>query len=331
VKNIGGSLTTYTYSVENKMVGITYPDSSLNTFSYDGDGKRLQKQDSTGTLRMVFDHQGPTGLYDLAKETDGSNTLVAFYTQGPMLISQRRGGNSYWYQDDALGSTSAITSSDETVTSTYKFYAFGDVLTSTGTLTNAFKYVGGLGYYSDPDSGLLLLRARFYWPGIARFLTMDPLREGTNWYGYVQNGPVGRVDPEGLRGWNFTPIQGTFCFAGWCITYSTEVVACQDGCGQWRSREYHQLCLGPGFGWGFGLHLPGLFPGGGGGIGAGGGVLLNRCTRPEQVAGFSVCCGASVSIGWAQVCFSPSSGVVTLTWGIGPGGATVTCQGCLTW
>jgi RHS repeat-associated protein len=195
----GGNITTNTYNYENKMVGITYPDSSLNTFSYDGDGKRLQKQDSTGTLRMVYDHQGPTVLYDLAKETDGSNNLVAFYTQGPILISQRRGGNSYWYQDDALGSTSAITSSDETVTSTYKYYAFGDVLTSTGTLTNAFKYVGGQGYYSDPDSGLLLLRARYYWPGIARFLTLDPRRQGVNWYVYVGNSPLGPRDPTGLR------------------------------------------------------------------------------------------------------------------------------------
>jgi RHS repeat-associated protein len=180
------------------MTGITYPDSSLNTFAYDGDGKRLQKQDSSGTLRMVYDHQGPTGLYDLAKETDGSNTLVAFYTQGPMLISQRRGGNSYWYHDDALGSTSAITSSDETVTSTYKYYAFGDVLTSSGTLTNAFKYVGGLGYYSDPDSGLLLLRARYYWPGIARFLSRDATSAG-RLYAYAHNNPIVFTDPEGLH------------------------------------------------------------------------------------------------------------------------------------
>jgi RHS repeat-associated protein len=187
------------YNYENKMVGITYPDSSLNTFSYDGDGKRLQKQDSTGTLRMVFDPQGPTGLYDLAKETDGSNNLVAFYTQGPMLISMRRNSASYFYHPDALGSTSAITSSDETVTSTYKYYAFGDELTSTGTLNNAFKYVGGLGYYSDPDSGLLLLRARYYWPGVARFLTMDPAREGSNWYVYVRNRAIAQVDPTGVQ------------------------------------------------------------------------------------------------------------------------------------
>jgi RHS repeat-associated protein len=194
----GGNITTNVYNYENKMVGITYPDSSLNTFSYDGDGKRLQKQDSTGTLRMVFDPQGPTGLYDLAKETDGSNTLVAFYTQGPMLLAMKRSGNSYFYHNDALGSTSAITASDETVTSTYKYYAFGDVLASTGTLTNAFKYVGGLGYYSDPDSGLLLLRARYYWADVGRFVTRDPANEGVELYAYVGNTPAALVDPVGL-------------------------------------------------------------------------------------------------------------------------------------
>jgi RHS repeat-associated protein len=116
-----------------------------------------------------------------------------------MLISQRRGGNSYWFHDDALGSTSAITASDETVTSTYKYYAFGDVLTSSGTLANAFKFVGGLGYYSDPDSGLLLLRARYYWPGIARFLTLDPRGCNGNCFVYAANTPVQWIDPTGAK------------------------------------------------------------------------------------------------------------------------------------
>jgi len=199
VKNVGGSLTTYTYSIENKMVGITYPDESLNTFTYDAEGKRLRKQDSGGTLRYVYDPQGPTGLYDLAAETNNEGTVQAFYTQGPMLLAMRRGGASYFYHDDAIGSTSAITNSSETTTSTYKYYAFGEVLTSTGTLTNPFKYVGGLGYYTDPDSSLVLLRARYYWPVVGRFVSWDPAREAMNWYLYAASRAVLVTDPEGLR------------------------------------------------------------------------------------------------------------------------------------
>jgi len=221
-------VTTYAYKFENKMVGITYPDQSLNTFTYDGEGKRLQKQDSAGTLRSVYDHQGPTGLYDLAAETNNEGTLQAFYTQGPMLISQRRGGNSYWYHDDALGSTAVVTNSDETATSTYKYYAFGDLRTSSGTLTNPFKYAGGLGYYDDPDSGLLLLRARYYSPAVARFVSRDPLMTVADtaepWasllssvageYGYAGNNPASGMDPSGL--WDTGPVhwQATMTWGG---------------------------------------------------------------------------------------------------------------------
>jgi len=200
LKNAGGSLTTYTYSPENKNIGIMYPNSAVNTFSYDGDGKRLQKEDSGGTLRYVYDNQGPTGLYDLVEEMNDEDTLQAFYTQGPMLLAMRRGGASYFYHDDAIGSTSAISDSDETATSTYKYYAFGELRTSTGTLTNPFKYVGGLGYYDDPDSALLLLRARYYWPTVGRFVTRDRVQQGISWYTYAGGVPTQTVDPSGMWG-----------------------------------------------------------------------------------------------------------------------------------
>jgi len=212
----GGSIATYAYNYQNKMTGITYPDSSLNTFTYDGDGKRLRKQDSGATLRYVYDNQGPTGLYDLVEEMNDEDTLQAFYTQGPMLLAMRRGGASYFYHDDALGSTSAISDSDETATSTYKYYAFGDLRTSTGTLTNPFKFVGGLGYYDDPDSGLMLLRARYCWAGVGRFTTPDPVLRETddpdgpimawvgNAYVYAHDEPAQTSDPTGL--WEWKPI-----------------------------------------------------------------------------------------------------------------------------
>jgi len=82
---------------------MSQPDGSVNAFTYDGDGKRLLKQDSSGTLRFVCDNQGATGLYDLAAETDGEGTLQAFYTQGSMLLATRRAGATYQYHHDAHG------------------------------------------------------------------------------------------------------------------------------------------------------------------------------------------------------------------------------------
>ena len=42
------------------------------------------------------------------------------------------------------------------------------------------------------------LRARYYDPGLGRFISEDPIRDGGNWYAYCGNNPVMKVDPSGL-------------------------------------------------------------------------------------------------------------------------------------
>jgi uncharacterized protein RhaS with RHS repeats len=39
---------------------------------------------------------------------------------------------------------------------------------------------------------------RYYDASVGRFLSRDPIQDGYNWYGYVNNDPVNGVDPEGL-------------------------------------------------------------------------------------------------------------------------------------
>ena len=72
-----------------------------NTFTYNGDGQRVQKQDSTGTTRHVWDGQ------NILLETDGSNIIQVVYTLEPALygnlISQRRSGTTSFYLFDGLG------------------------------------------------------------------------------------------------------------------------------------------------------------------------------------------------------------------------------------
>ncbi len=53
------------------------------------------------------------------------------------------------------------------------------------------------GEYTDTESGLIYLRNRYYDPSIGRFITEDPIRDGSNWYIYCDNNPVMYVDPSG--------------------------------------------------------------------------------------------------------------------------------------
>jgi RHS repeat-associated protein len=70
----------------------------------------------------------------------------------------------------------------------------------TGTATTPFAYAG---QYTDAETGFQWLRARYYDPATANFLSIDPLevltRQG---YGYAGGNPITNVDPLGLSWWS---------------------------------------------------------------------------------------------------------------------------------
>lgn len=54
------------------------------------------------------------------------------------------------------------------------------------------------GYTYDETLEIYFAQNRFYDPTMRRFTQEDPIKDGTNWYGYVGNNPLTRVDWEGL-------------------------------------------------------------------------------------------------------------------------------------
>lgn len=114
-------------------------------------------------------------------ELAGKGTTTVRYTHANDgfggLISQKRGATTNWYAFDGLGSTRQLTGSNETVTDTYSYDAFGNLLDSTGTTTNMYRFVGRQGCYADSASGLLLLAHRYYNPEVWRFVASDQGKE----------------------------------------------------------------------------------------------------------------------------------------------------------
>ena len=51
---------------------------------------------------------------------------------------------------------------------------------------------------SDVSTGLYNYGYRDYKPTAARFTTVDPIRDGSNWFAYVNNDPVNYLDLWGL-------------------------------------------------------------------------------------------------------------------------------------
>jgi len=52
---------------------------------------------------------------------------------------------------------------------------------------------------NDDQGGLYYFNARWYDAELGRFTTEDPIKDGTNWYAYVNNRPLNHTDPSGLR------------------------------------------------------------------------------------------------------------------------------------
>ncbi len=80
----------------------------------------------------------------------------------------------------------------------YTYDSFGKLTASAGSLTNPFQYTGR---ESDPETGLYYYRARYYDPGVDRFMSEDPIGfgGGINAYAYVRNNAANFTDPRGLQ------------------------------------------------------------------------------------------------------------------------------------
>src|SRR5262249_12461846 len=130
------------------------------------------RQDSTGTAKLILD------LANILEEADRNNVTQVEYTQAfspyGNVVSQFRAVSKI-HLFDGLGSTDRLTDGNGPTSVTYVYKAFGSIVASTGTSTNAYRFVGQLGYYFNADMVSYSLRARILDPTTGRFLTPDPI------------------------------------------------------------------------------------------------------------------------------------------------------------
>ena len=114
----------------------------------------------------------------------------------------QRGGVSYQYHTDALGSVAALSDSAQRVVAGYDYDAFGSLLNQSGAVDNQIRFTGRT--WND-EIGLYDYRLRWYDPSAGRFTTEDPWRGALSSpatlhrFTYVMNSPINYVDPYGLQ------------------------------------------------------------------------------------------------------------------------------------
>jgi RHS repeat-associated protein len=132
------------------------------TAGYNGDGLRVWKQTASGRRYYLYDGE-------------------------ELVCELNEAGNAVHLLNDNGYATSHLV-----------YDAWGQLMS--GSNPTPYGYKGQWGYYTDTETGFLLLTHRYLDPAVGRFWTRDPigLEGGANLYAYVGNGVVVRTDASGL-------------------------------------------------------------------------------------------------------------------------------------
>ena len=170
-----------------------------NSFSYDGQGRRIKKNNTVFT----YDGEG-----NLVKQSDGLEFV--YDTNGLSYVKYNNA--VYFYRKDAQGNIIALLDNSGNTVVKYRYDAWGNhaVRDANGADIADASHIGNRnpfryrGYYYDTETELYYLQTRYYDPETGRFITIDGIEyldpetiNGLNLYAYCGNNPVMNVDPTG--------------------------------------------------------------------------------------------------------------------------------------
>ena len=164
----------------------------LASFEYDAMGRRTRKTVGTAVTQYLYD--GANAVQELTvANTVSANVLGGLAMDQWLLRSE--GATTRHFLTDALGSTRALADDAAAIRTRYQYEPYGESRTTGDASTNSSQYTGR----ENDGTGLYYYRARYYHPGVKRFISEDPigLAGGTNVYAYVKGAPTAFADPTG--------------------------------------------------------------------------------------------------------------------------------------
>ena len=211
-----GSGRSYTYDQAGNLAGYTAtaPNGSVTVqsqYTYDGTGLRQTKTVANQLTNETYDLSGPLPLMI----EDATYAYVTGPNGLPLEQINAATGAVAYYSHDQLGSTTALSDQNGHTLAGYTYDPYGRVTSPSAAVTNPFQYAG---QYTDAETGLQYLRARYYDPNTGQFIIRDPVASITRApYSYGADSPLNAIDPTGLS-CNINPFSGSFWSDGNCLS-----------------------------------------------------------------------------------------------------------------
>ena len=175
---------------------------SIETFTYDGHGRRTRSTTGSSTRVHFYTQAGQL----LLSENPATPTKITKSRQYHIYLGDRRiaqqemDGRSHIHTDH-IGSLLAR------IDTTGSLLEGPTIWEAWGAPVNGYSSVGGLrfaGHYSDRATGLSYMRQRYYDPYAGRFLAVDPVAASPgsfNRYWYANDNPYKDSVPDGRLVW----------------------------------------------------------------------------------------------------------------------------------
>ncbi|MBB1242228.1 RHS repeat protein [Streptomyces durbertensis] len=193
-RQVGSREQTLSWDAENLLSEVREKNGATTRYTYDAEGERLLRKDSTGTTLYL------PGGNELKLTGDGKKAGTRYYDFDGEIVAVRTGGDLQFHFTDHHGTATTVV--DATTQQAQHRYSapFGE---DRGEVVAGWPgdrgFVGG----TRDETGLTQLGARAYDPALGRFLSVDPMvdygeSQRMNAYAYANNNPVTFSDADGL-------------------------------------------------------------------------------------------------------------------------------------
>ena len=145
------------------------------------------------------------------RQTWGSNYIDFLYDESGLAYSFIYNDTQYYYVKNLQGDVMSIANDSGSIVVNYVYDAWGNILSTTGSMASTVGAVNPIryrSYYYDGETGFYYLQSRYYDPAIRRFINADGYINangdilGFNMYAYCGNNPVMGYDPTGEWNWS---------------------------------------------------------------------------------------------------------------------------------